>query len=428
MAATIRVSGVGKRYRRYASERPRTLKEAVIRGFGPRGDGTFWALEDVTFSVERGRTLGLIGTNGAGKSTLLRILAGVEDPDHGTVAVDGRVGAILEIGAGFHPELTGRENAILSSIVAGLARRESVARLPEIIGFAQLEDFIDSPLRTYSTGMTARLAFAIASHIDPEVLLIDETLSVGDLAFQARCMERIREFKKGAVTIVIVSHDPSRIRDLCDEALWLGNGRVIAQGAPIEVTARYVSANAERTRRATPTDFPATETLGGTVLRVHENRFGSMEATIKGVRVLDGWGESCSAVSTASAISIEIEFALPPELHDVNVGVTLRRDDDVVCFDAATLIGGEVTAGGWLRLDVERLDVAAGRYAFDVGLYSLDWTRTFDYHYGAYPLAVVGPAAGAGMLAPPLRWVQEARDGRMGATSPEGEVIPWRRS
>jgi lipopolysaccharide transport system ATP-binding protein len=267
MNAAIEASGIGKRYRRHASERPRTLKEAAIRGFRrPRNDW-FWALDDVTFEVESGRTLGLIGSNGAGKSTLLRILADVEAPDRGRMRAGGRVGAILELGAGFHPELTGRENAVMASVVAGLSRREAIARLPEIIGFAQLEEFVDSPLRTYSTGMHARLAFAIAVHIDPEILLVDETLSVGDLAFQARCIDRIRAFKRAGVTSVIVSHDPTKIRDLCDEVVWLGGGRVVAHGPAMEITARYVSANAERTRRSTPHDVPVVETLSGTVGR-----------------------------------------------------------------------------------------------------------------------------------------------------------------
>ena len=426
MTAAINVSSAGKRYRRYGAERPRTLKEALVRGFRSGGSDAFWALDDVTFRVERGRTLGLIGTNGAGKSTLLRLLADVEAPDRGAVTVDGRVGAILELGAGFHPDLTGRENAILASIVAGLSRREALSRFPEMVAFAQLEDFIDSPLRTYSTGMHARLAFAIASHVDPDVFLIDEALSVGDLAFQARCIERIRAFRKAGVTSVIVSHDPNRIRDLCDEVLWLDHGRVVAQGPPMEVTARYVSANAERARRSTPADAPTRETLDGTELRLHENRFGSLEATIGRVRMLDGWGQPCSAVSTASAVSIELEVELPAELHDVHVGVTLRRADDMVCFDAATLVSGE-TGRRSLRLDVERLDVAAGRYALDVGLYSLDWTTTYDYHYGAYPLSVVGPAGGAGLLAPPMRWTRPGADDASAATSREGEVIPWRR-
>jgi lipopolysaccharide transport system ATP-binding protein len=422
MATAIEASGVGKRYRRHASNRPQTLKEALLRGFrGVHGE-RFWALDDVTFSVEAGRTLGLIGVNGAGKSTLLRILAAVESADRGSVRVEGRVGAILEIGAGFHPELTGRENAILASVIAGLSRREAIARLPEVVAFAQLEEFIDSPLRTYSTGMYARLAFAIASHVDPEILLIDEALSVGDLAFQARCIDRIQAFKRAGVTSIIVSHDATRIRDLCDEVLWLGHGRVIAQGPAMEITARYVSANAERTRRSTPKDAPVVETLSGTELRLHENRFGTQEATISAVRLLDAWGHACSAVSTGSAVAVEVEFDLPAHIHDVNVGITLRRGDDAVCLDATTHVASPATHGA-ARLDVTRLDVAAGRYAFDVGIYSLDWERTYDYHYGAYPLSIVGPAGGAGMLAPPLAWSTPVAP----AKGAEGEVIRWPR-
>lgn len=411
MTAAVRVSAVGKEYRRYPPDRPRTLKEAALRGFRDVRGERFWALRDVSFDVERGRTLGVIGANGAGKSTLLRLLSAVERPDQGAIEISGRVGAILEIGVGFHPDLTGRENALLASVVAGLTRRDALARLPDLVAFAQLEDFIDSPLRTYSTGMSARLAFAIASHIDPEVLLVDEALSVGDLAFQRRCMERIREFKEAGVTSVVVSHDPTRIRDLCDEVVWLHEGRVVAKGPPMEVTARYVSSNAEQTRRMTPKDIPVHQTLGGVSLRIHENRFGTQEASISSVRVLDGWGQRCSAVSSGSAVAVEVDLSAPPAIHTFHIGVTLRRADDAVCLDAATLITGE-DKPETIRVEIDRLDVAAGQYAFDVGLYSLDWSRTYDYHYGVYPLAVVGPAPGAGFMAPPMAWVVPPKDAR----------------
>jgi len=192
----------------------------------------------------------------------------------------------------------------------------------------------------------------------------------------------------------------------------------------MEVTARYVSSNAEQTRRLTPKDVPVTTTLGGVQLRTHENRFGSLEATITSVRVLDGWGQACSAVSSGSSVVVEMELDSPPSIHDCNAGVTLRRADDAVCLDAATVIaGGPVPQ--ILRLEIERLDLAAGKYAFDVGLYSLDWSRTFDYHYGAYPLAVVGRAPGAGVLAPPMQWVK--REAPRESSLGEGGVIRWRR-
>ena len=403
MSSAIGVSGLGKRYGRFAPDRPRTLKESALRGFRTGRRDRFWALRDVSFDVEPGRTVGIIGANGAGKSTLLRVLAGVERPDEGSVRVDGRVGALLELGASFHPELTGLENIILSGVVAGLTRSEVRARLDDIVAFAQLEGFIAGPLRTFSTGMVMRLAFSIASHVDPEILIVDEALSVGDLSFQRRCIERMYEFRRQGVTIVFVSHDPTRIRELCDEVVWLRGGKIAAQGPPMEVTSRYVQSQAEATRRLTPHGAAVAYTPAGVPLEVHRNRFGSLEATIDAVRILDGWGHPCTMITSGAPIGVEIEISLPRGLNQVRIGATLRRADDITCFDSSSSLVFEGDKGT-ISLDIERLDVAAGEYALDVGLYSEDWTRTYDYHYGAYPITVAGPAPGAGVMAPPLSW------------------------
>jgi lipopolysaccharide transport system ATP-binding protein len=408
--SAIRAHAVGKLYRRYATERPSTLKEAVLRGFhGMRGE-RFWALHEVSFEVEAGRTVGVIGGNGAGKSTLLRLIGGVERPDEGSIEVRGRIGALLELGASFHAELTGRENLMLAGVVAGLSRRAVRARFDDIVGFAQLEDFIDSPLRTYSTGMVTRLAFSIASHIEPEVLVVDEALAVGDLSFQQRCIDRIHEFRRAGVTIVIVSHDPNRIRDLCDEVIWLRGGRVAAVGAPTEVTGRYARSQAEETRKVTPHDVPVTYTPSGIPLRVHLNRFGSQEATISAVHVRDAWGEACSTIQAGSALTVDVEASIPDSIGAAIVGITIRRSDDVVCIDAYAPVEGMPRARA--RLQIERLDLAAGEYAVDVGLFSFDWNRTYDYHYGPYPLTVTGPSSGSGMMAPPLSWHVEKAEVR----------------
>jgi lipopolysaccharide transport system ATP-binding protein len=399
----VRAVGVGKRYRSYAADRPRTLKEALSRGFRTMKGEPFWAVRDVSFEIQPGRTVGLIGANGAGKSTLLRMLAGVERADEGTIEVHGRIGALLELGASFHPEMTGRENVILSSVVAGLTRREARARLSEIVSFAQLEEFIDSPLRTYSTGMATRLAFSIASHIDPDVLLIDEALAVGDISFQQRCIDRMLEFRKAGVTILLVSHDPNRIRDLCDEVLWIRGGGLVAQGPPMEITARYVASQADATKESTPHDVPVAYTLGGVPLRVHENRFGSMEAAITAVRIRDAWDEPAAQVLSGAPVIIEIDVDIPDAAGASFVGATVRRSDELVCLDTYTPVDAG-TGRARVRLEIQRLDLAAGEYLLDVGIYSADWSRTFDYHFGAYPLTILGPEPGAGMMAPPMSW------------------------
>jgi lipopolysaccharide transport system ATP-binding protein len=240
--AAIVVDGLSKRFRRYHPERPVTFQEALrsgLRRLGPTD--YFWVLRDLAFHVKTGTMVGLIGPNGAGKSTLLRLIGGVGTPDKGQVRVQGRVGALLDLGAGFHPDLTGRENIFISGVISGLTRQEIRTRFDAMVAFAELEAFIDSPLRTYSSGMQMRLAFAVAAHIEPEVLLIDEVLAVGDLGFQTKCLNRIAEFKRQGCTIVLVSHELTFVRDLCDEVLWLRGGELVAQGDAATVTDAYVA-------------------------------------------------------------------------------------------------------------------------------------------------------------------------------------------
>jgi lipopolysaccharide transport system ATP-binding protein len=241
LGAEIVVRSVGKSYRRYHPGRPRTLQEAVTRGlYGLRPVDRFWALRDISFRVSPGKMLGIMGANGAGKSTLLRLIGGVGRPDEGQVLVRGRIGALLDLGAGFHPDLTGRENVYINGVISGLTRKEVSRSFDSIVGFAELEDFIDSPLRVYSTGMQMRLAFAIAAHIEPEVLLIDEVLAVGDITFQQKCIQRIKQFKSQGCTILLVSHDPKVTMDLCDEAIWLRAGKLVSHGEGAKVADQYM--------------------------------------------------------------------------------------------------------------------------------------------------------------------------------------------
>jgi lipopolysaccharide transport system ATP-binding protein len=204
----------------------------------------FMALNDVSFEVEQGESVGLIGSNGSGKSTTLALIAGVLRAQAGKVEVRGRVCPLLELGAGFHPELTGRENILLNGVLLGLTRREVLARMDEIIAFSELESFLDQPIRTYSSGMVARLGFSVAVHLDPEVLLIDEVLAVGDLRFQARCREKLEEFKRRRVTIVLVSHSLAEVRGFCERVIWLKGGKLMADAGPDSVIRQYEAAMA----------------------------------------------------------------------------------------------------------------------------------------------------------------------------------------
>ena len=254
MAHAIDVQGLSKQFRRrYDPFRPRTLLEVFLRHLRrTQRAETKWALRDVSFTVEPGRMVGIIGHNGAGKSTLLRLVGGVGRASAGSVKVLGRIGALLDPDVGFHWDLTGRENVLVGGVIAGLTRREVKQRLDSIVAFAEMEAIIEKPLRTYSTGMQMRLAFSVAVHVEPEILLIDEVLAVGDLAFQKKCLERMARFKKEGCSILLVSHDMELVRQLCDEVLCLRAGRPVAHGAPETVVRAYVAEIEAGSDRAPP--------------------------------------------------------------------------------------------------------------------------------------------------------------------------------
>ncbi len=251
---------------------------------------SFWALHDVSLSVRPGEALGVIGRNGSGKSTLMRILGGVMRPDAGRITHDGPVRGLLDLNTGMHPDLTGRENVFINGIIAGNSRREVEAKFDEIVAFAELEHCIDEPMRTYSTGMRMRLGFAVAVHVSPGVLLIDEVLSVGDLAFQEKCLARIKAFKDAGAAIVLISHDLTQVAGLCEKTLWLSDGTQTALGPSGEVVAAYREAMHAETRRRTPRDTQSRLLPGGRELIAGVNRFGSLEAEILDVRLLKRGG------------------------------------------------------------------------------------------------------------------------------------------
>jgi len=240
VTSAVTVLKLGKCFRRYRTNRPRSIKESIFRGLrGMQPLDTFWALRNIDFEVDRGRILGIIGHNGAGKSTLLRMVGGIGRPDEGCIEVHGRTTGLLDLGAGFHPDLSGRENLYVNGIVAGLTRAEVHERFEAIVEFAELSKAIDSPLRTYSQGMRQRLGFAVATHTDPDVLLIDEMLAVGDQRFNRKCLDRIAQFRDAGCAIILVSHGLVAVRELCDEAIQLRQGEIVDRGPAEDVVLEY---------------------------------------------------------------------------------------------------------------------------------------------------------------------------------------------
>lgn len=408
MDPAIVVTQLGKRFRRRGGNRPSTLKEAILRGMRGMRDETFWGLRDVSFSIEPGRTVGIVGPNGAGKSTLLRLVGGVGRPDTGWVQTRGRIGALLDLGAGQHPELTGRESIFISGVISGMLRSEVEQRFDEIVDFAELDDFIDSPLRTYSTGMQMRLAFAVAVHIDPQILLVDEVLAVGDIAFQRKCLDRIAQFKTQGCTILLVSHDPGQMRGLCDEVIWLRHGEVVAQGPTDLVMDDYVSAMDTVTRQRTPEHVPVVVLANGQELRIRDNRFGSQEVEISQVRLLNQYNRPVTTLRSGVPLTVELTYRTTQTIVDPLVSVSITKPDGALCLDINNVSTGvafpPLAGEGIIQLTFERLDLASGQYFVDVGVYAQEWAYTYDYHWHVYPLIIEGVAQSKGVLVPPLNW------------------------
>ena len=386
----IELRNVGKRYRRAA------IGERRLRNIGQWGPSEDrWALKDVSFHVSAGETFGLIGRNGSGKSTLLRVLAGITRPTCGTVSVARRISGLLTLGEGFHPLLSAEENAVTQAILAGLPRREAQARLPDIATFAELEDQMDQALRTFSDGMRLRLGFAVAINVDPEVLLIDELLAVGDLRFQRKCFNHLETLQAAGVTIVVASHDLSQLSKMCMRALWLSDGNVREIGNATEVAERYEHAmSAAAPRRSTNTEG---------------HRLGSGEVDITQVRLLDARGRETSNLMSGEAVTIEIGFDAHRTLSDAIFGVSARsKHDNVAQFDLSTArdghtvgrLGGE----GAISLHIDRLDLVAGSYWLDVGVYEANWDRPYDYRWQMLAFEV-SPSDSGGLSQPAShRW------------------------
>ena len=407
MENLIQVVGLSKGFVRRHKLRPRTLKEAIIRRqYFHNKDTYFLALDHVSLEVHPGEIVGIVGRNGAGKSTLLRLIGGVGRPDEGHIQVNGKIGALLELGAGFHPELTGRENAFINGMIAGLTRNEIADRFSDIVNFAELEDSIDNPLRTYSSGMQLRLAFAVSVHTSPDVLLIDEVLAVGDIAFQRKCLERIDLFKQGGCAILIVSHDTAQVRDLCDRAIWMRDGRVVSEGDPQDVVDQYENAmmtETEKRGQAREADY---QSQSNHEIELNVNRKGTMEMEISGVQLLDSNREPVSELKNGNALTVEIAYAPSKRVQSPIFSVTISDKKGEICLDTNTarLQVPDIEDNGVIRVHFDRLDLTAGKYFVDVGVYATDWERIYDYHWHVYPLDVQDIEPHKGVLNPPHKW------------------------
>jgi ABC-type polysaccharide/polyol phosphate transport system ATPase subunit len=394
MRPAISLERVHKRYRVYR-ERYRSLKEiAVHRRLGVWEDR--WALRDVSLEVQPGSTLGLVGPNGAGKSTALKLMARILTPDQGRVRVNGRLSALIELGAGFQPEYTGRENVYLNASLLGFTRQEITAKFDEIVQFAELEDHIDAPLRTYSSGMYMRLGFSVAIHVEPEILLVDEILAVGDAAFQRKCTDWLDGFQRRGGTIVTVSHDLGAVREICSEAAWIEHGRLVRLGPPAEVIAAYLEevrghrVDAEEARRAVQGELPDIE--------------------LTKVCILDGNGQPAQTFKRHDGVVVEISYRCHRPVETPVFAVSLHRDDGVHVHGTNTHLDGfslaPIDCDGKITFLYRSLPVQGGTYLVTVGVFgsTKEFAPPLDLHEQRYRFQVLPSTTLQGVLYAPHEW------------------------
>lgn len=401
-------------------QRERSFQELavnMVRRFRRREREEFWALRDVSFRVERGETLGIIGENGSGKSTTLKLISRIIEPTLGTIEVNGRVSALLELGAGFHHDLTGRENIFLNASILGFQRREIQERLGEIVAFSELERFIDIPVKHYSSGMLMRLGFAIAIHVDPDILLTDEVLAVGDEAFQRKCLEKIGQLQQAGKTILFVSHSMDAIRSLCTRVLWLHEGQVQAIGDPEQVVDAYLlfvhekeaQEIADRRSRRQEQGPPPAERAPETspVPSVHEKRWGSEEIRFRSVRFLDGAGRDCFLHESGAPATIEMAFEASREVSDPVFGIAIYRNDGLWVYGTNTAIDNlpipRVTGTGIVRFHMPALHLIEGPYYLAVAVHARDGTP-YDFWQRCWEFSVYSRVRDVGVYRPEHRW------------------------
>jgi lipopolysaccharide transport system ATP-binding protein len=373
----ITVQGLWKQYHYFDGRKPHTIMAAALSGWRYlRPKDTFWVLKDINLSVQGGEMLGIIGKNGAGKSTLLQLMGGIIQPTQGNIQVNGRLSGLLDLGAGFHDDLTGRENVMVNGVILGLTRRQVRRRLETIVQFAELDRFIDNPLRTYSTGMKMRLAFSVAIHSDPEVLLVDEYLSVGDSAFQEKGLNRVLQLKSQGCAIVLISHNTEKVAQYCDRALWLHQGQIGCQGKPQHVVDQYLS-----------------------TITAPQHHSDSGKVVLTQVQLLNAHLSLVNEITTGESLNVVIHFQLQQSLETATVEVKLTSLANRVYFQTTFSVSPPATQA---KLFLERLDLSGGQYLVQVSLDQPDTSPEYKFWH-KYPLKILSDHQ-QGIICPPHTW------------------------
>jgi ABC-type polysaccharide/polyol phosphate transport system ATPase subunit len=448
MAPAIDVINVSKVYRRYAQKKQfATLKSAILSGslLGDlRPDETFQALRGVSFQVPKGCTYGVIGRNGSGKSTLLKCVAGITRPTEGAVRVDGRISALIELGAGFHPEISGRENIFINGIMLGLTKKEIQHRFDEIVEFAEMQDFIDAPVKTYSSGMYMRLGFAVAVHVDPEVLLVDEVLAVGDQGFTHKCLDKFGEFRRRNKSILLVTHSLDLVEKFCDEAHWLDKGQTKGEGDPKRVVAAYVinvedteeselakaeaarvaaaakevaEAKSAQTTENTESSVSSVDSAAASVsseesgyrdgFKSDSGRWGTREVEITKVTISGPGGEAGHVFQSGDPIEVRMDVTSKDTVTDFVFGLGLFNGDNVCVYGTNTNLEEfqptEIHGDAVVTFKIDHLDLVEGTYRLDLAAHKTDG-YPYDYHRLLYTFRVKSRIRDVGIYRPGHKW------------------------
>ncbi len=365
-------------------------------------------LQGISFTVKRGEAVGLIGHNGCGKSTTLKLLTRILYPDSGTIQIQGRVSSLIELGAGFHPDMSGRENIYTNAAIFGLTKREIDDRLEKIIAFSELEEFIDNPVRTYSSGMYMRLAFSVAINVDADVLLIDEILGVGDANFQAKCFNKLREIKARGTTIVIVSHSLGQIEQICERSIWIHEGKIRKEGPAREVDLEYMEYMGEKMQESAKKELAAKESpTEEEQTQQEKKRWGNGNARIGQIRLLDQSGTEQKVFRTGEKITVQLDYHVKKPVQDAVFGIGIFRQDQVQCYGTNTRIDKldvfDLTEDGTMKLELSEVQLLPGTYTIDLAIECGDGIPV-DYYKEAATIQMTSSTGDVGVMRIPHTW------------------------
>ncbi len=409
MPAAIRVEDVSRVFRLY-HERYQTLKERLLH-FGNIPYDDFWALRHVDLEIEEGSTIGLIGANGSGKSTLLKCVAGILRPSEGNIKVRGRIAALLELGAGFQSELTGRENIFLNGSILGMSQKELTRRIDEIVAFAELEEFIDTQVRFYSSGMYVRLGFAIAVNVDPDILLIDEVLAVGDESFQRKCLERIRAFQREGRTMVLVTHAVESVRQICDVAAVLHRGQLVAHGTPAVAIRTYREQLLDHAREREAIEIEAAAASAPTTddelqFLTDQERRRTLDIGITDVKLVHLSGGARGYLLPDGGLDVRVKFESKLATDDVNFGIAITDVEGRLAFGTNMRLLGQRAridqGAGETVFHLPRIPLLDGTYMITIGVTSYDEGVVYDWSEARHEFEVMNPGGLLGYTHVPI--------------------------